>query len=504
MNNPVNIQLNQEQTQVVEQLHEFYNDPKKQLFQINAPAGTGKTTLIGVFLEELLNLEDDLKIVVCAYTNKAKKVLQRSSSFSNIINEIHIKTIHQYFGSKQDYDDDGEVIFKYTYSLWLNNEVVSSHMINLAIVDEVSMVNEEQYNTFMSFLKLNPKLKIITLGDNCQLPPVEKNEKGKFVDKESLFYRHPIDATLNENMRNDNKELAQCNTELRKCINDKKLDMSIINKIKSLDIVKVVNGYDYMKHFKREFENKKFIQFLSFKTKEEKKEEKKSSLKNVGEFNTEIRQKLFNIKPDDSLDIRESEQLQVMKKFKTFEKSDIISVVSSRYDYISLNFLSFLRQHPSDRIFDNSLLDSFCEKLDEIGNHEMDIRVQILDIGNSIDNIVKVTTDGSSLQEYKEYMGVLKTYISSFLVGIRNFESYKNIRYYLWDTYHLYDNSINAPVQPYYANSIYMAQGSTYDVCVLNYKDFKWMASPKYNPVKFGKLLYVGLTRSKGITYLIL
>lgn len=499
----MSIVLNEEQRRVVQKLHEFYSSVEKQLFQLDAPAGTGKTTLIGVFLEELLQYreEEELKIVVCAYTNKAKRVLGRSRSFSNIINQIELLTIHQYFGSRQDYNEEGELEFTYTHKLKFGVDNTSSYNVDLVIIDEVSMVNEEQYHIFMSYLKKNGNLKIITLGDLCQLPPVEKNPKGKFVDKESLFYKHRIDETLELSMRNNNEHLTEVNSQLRECIKKKQLDMSVIKRYTNLDTIRVVNAYNYRKHFKDEFNNKKFIQFLSFKTKEE-----KSWLKNVDEFNTEIRKYLFNIKPTDNLDIRETEQLQVMKKFLGFNKADIISVKSVRYDTIKLDFEKFLEEHPPnrlDRYFDILVLNDFCLELENIKNHGSSITIQKLDIDKSIYNVSKITTEGSSLEIYNEYMRILKQFIKSFLVGIRNFPDYRNVRFHLWDIYHLYENMINAPIQTYYASSIYLSQGSTYDTCILNYKDFEWL-QPSINPVKFMKLLYVGITRSSGLTYLVL
>lgn len=505
--------LNEEQTQAVDKMYNFFKNNIKQLFQVDGPAGSGKSTITNIVVKKLLE-EYDIKIVVCAPTNKAKKVLQKCFKKVGLLSRIQVLTIHQFMGSKIDYDDNGKVNFVFSHKCKWKGEYVNSYSIPLLIVDEISMVNEEIYGQFMSYLRLNPKMKIITFGDSLQLPPVDKTQK----TKKSPFYNHPIDIRLYENMRNPNVKFNQCMAKLRKCIETEQEDPTLMDSIKKLECIKIIKEPKYYKPkvlnissykyiYKSEFDKKnQSIQFLNFIS-------NKGNLNCVGNHNRAIREHLFNINPTDSSNIREGEQLEFKDTFLVFENSDIVRVIDASSSSVILDFTEFLRLNPMEHdissgqsislersIVDELLEKNFFCKVVEIKNHSKKIDVVLLEVLDGLEIISVVSRDGNNLELFDEYIDILKQLIISFLVGYKKHTFYTEIRRYLWFSYYAYVKSINAPVTEFYAATIHKSQGSTYDVCILNYKSFDWIKDTVFRM----KLLYVGLTRSKGITYLIL
>jgi len=68
------IALTAEQMAALDALHEFVNSTEK-LYLMTGYAGTGKTTLLQIFISGLREQGDDRKIVLSAFSNKATKVL---------------------------------------------------------------------------------------------------------------------------------------------------------------------------------------------------------------------------------------------------------------------------------------------------------------------------------------------------------------------------------------------------------------------------------------------
>jgi len=495
----MSIQLNEGQIRAVDKMYNFFKDTIKQLFQVDGPAGSGKSTITNIVVKKILE-EYDIKIVVCAPTNKAKKVLQKFFKNAGLLSFIEVMTIHQFMGSKIDYDDNGKVKFVFSHKCKWKGEYVNSYSIPLVIVDEISMVDEELYGHFISYMRLNPKMKIITLGDSFQLPPVDDNSE---KTKPSPFYNHPIDIRLYDNMRNPNVEFNQCMAKLRKCIEIEQEDPTLMDDIEKLECIKIIKAPKYINPnmisykiiYKSEFAKKnQSIQFLNFIR-------KKTNLNCVGNYNRAIREHLFNIKSTDSLNIREGEQLEVTDTFSVFENSDIVRVSNISSSSVILDFTEFLTLNPMGHyIVDDILEEKFFCQVQEIKNHGKKIDILELEILDVSEIISIVSRDGINLELFDEYIDILKQVIISFLLSYKKHTFYTEIRRQLWSSYYAYKKSINAPVTEFYASTIHKSQGSTYDVCILNYKSFNWLGDSVFRM----KLLYVGLTRSKGITYLIL
>lgn len=177
------IELNNGQLFATNDLEHWWHHSTKQVFGIEGPAGTGKTTIIRYFIERIgLELKD---VLFMAYMGKAASQMIR--------NKLPAKTIH---ASCYDYvkvpakDENGKTIYKENGKPKMVMDFVLKDRLpgkpKCVVVDEAVMVPEQNGRDILSF-----GVPVIVLGDNNQLPPVFGN---------SFFLREP-DVVLNEIMR---------------------------------------------------------------------------------------------------------------------------------------------------------------------------------------------------------------------------------------------------------------------------------------------------------------
>lgn len=119
---------------------------------LNAPAGTGKTTVVKYLYNKIHNVR------ICAPTHKAKGVLIKGTN-------MFADTVHSFLGAKDNYNEEGEIYFKFSRSIDYKNFVI--------FVDECSMLTDEMVNEFKI---ISEKNLVIFVGDDLQLPPVSKEE----------------------------------------------------------------------------------------------------------------------------------------------------------------------------------------------------------------------------------------------------------------------------------------------------------------------------------------
>ncbi|MDA7803663.1 AAA family ATPase [Crocinitomix sp.] len=162
---------NKDQTVVIDGLTDFlwtFNDPLSdglELYILTGYAGTGKTSLIGGFVNSLPSLK--LKSVLLAPTGRAAKVLSNYSG-------VKASTIHRkiYFKNESEGDDG--------FTLSQNK-----HTNTVFIVDEASMIatsamiqGGDRYSErsllddLIEYVYSGQNCKLIFVGDKGQLPPV--------------------------------------------------------------------------------------------------------------------------------------------------------------------------------------------------------------------------------------------------------------------------------------------------------------------------------------------
>lgn len=122
------------------------------LLTLGGYAGTGKTTLIGLTIDDLKQ-EKAIRVAFCAYTGKAATVLK---SKLNMMSDDYCGTIHgliyQMTGKFR-----GQPVFERRDSI----------DYDLIVIDEASMIDSKIFNDLQSY-----GIPVFAVGDHGQLPPI--------------------------------------------------------------------------------------------------------------------------------------------------------------------------------------------------------------------------------------------------------------------------------------------------------------------------------------------
>ncbi len=156
------IELSEDQKKALGYLLNWYKSDKRSAFvTLGGYAGTGKTTLISIFRNELNATRKGLKVAFCSYTGKAARVLQNKidETDSSFLQDT-VSTIHSLIYSPQ-------VNEKEEITGWKLKDELEADLI---IIDEASMVDEKIWQDLLSF-----DVPIIAVGDHGQLPPINGN-----------------------------------------------------------------------------------------------------------------------------------------------------------------------------------------------------------------------------------------------------------------------------------------------------------------------------------------
>ena len=146
-------ELSIEQKESFNKLMVFFQNNERE-FLLTGFSGSGKTEVISRVLKEQKILDYD-EIVVSTPTHKANNVIsKRLKGLYKVI------TIHKLLGFQRSVDENGIIKF-------LKPPDTEKLPYKLAVIDETSMINSYMYD----HLK-NTRMKIIFLGDDSQLPPI--------------------------------------------------------------------------------------------------------------------------------------------------------------------------------------------------------------------------------------------------------------------------------------------------------------------------------------------
>ncbi|MGF1458329.1 MAG: ATP-dependent RecD-like DNA helicase [Leptolyngbyaceae cyanobacterium] len=168
------IALTAEQLAALDALQTFVDSPEK-LYLLTGYAGTGKTTLLQIFIGGLREQGDNRKIVLSAFSNKATKVLAMMAEQWQL--NIDAMTCCTLLGLRPVINEDtGNQEFQ------LDRKQDSQvDRFDLIIVDECSMVNEELWRLLVNAVtNLYGQTQILFVGDAAQLPPVNESESACF------------------------------------------------------------------------------------------------------------------------------------------------------------------------------------------------------------------------------------------------------------------------------------------------------------------------------------
>jgi len=216
-NPPPELTLTKEQKNVYNSMIDFIKSNKDKELLLLGSAGTGKTTLISKFINDIIKTKLCCRIVIAAPTHKSvnicKSKLFANNSSSTLSENINIMTVHRLLNYQNFIDSTGEVYYGKgtTDSNW--------SIYNLVVVDECSMLNNQIIDDIEDELKKesNSKIKVIYTGDIFQLPPVGESFS-------SIFNKKIKTLTLDKIIRTNSQNIMNLSNNHRKWIASNKDD----------------------------------------------------------------------------------------------------------------------------------------------------------------------------------------------------------------------------------------------------------------------------------------
>lgn len=186
-NKKKSITLTPQQQQAFNKMLDFAVDEHSRVFILRGYAGTGKTTMMNLFIKELA--ARNIRFKLLASTGRAAKILNNITSYTTSTIHGLIYKFNDLNGNLEDIvkkreltgiDSTGQLFLKFELVPAINEESICY------IIDEASMVSdcEDKQITQAKFgsgrllkdlLNYDPKGKFIFIGDPCQLPPVAQN-----------------------------------------------------------------------------------------------------------------------------------------------------------------------------------------------------------------------------------------------------------------------------------------------------------------------------------------
>ena len=160
--------LNKEQEYAKTVIQAYLDDDTdtRPFITIVGPGGSGKTFM----LKDALEKYKPHKIVGSTVSHFAKTILSDS-----LQRNITVKTIAALLGFMVDYDENGGVTMRKTGHSIL-------HRYSILVIDEVSMIGDELFETILTTAATIKHFKIIAVGDKHQLPPVDQDHDSSFFD----------------------------------------------------------------------------------------------------------------------------------------------------------------------------------------------------------------------------------------------------------------------------------------------------------------------------------
>lgn len=208
---------NKGQCVAVRKFRTFLAQEEISYFLLEGWAGTGKTFLTSLLIEDVLfNTLGKTKIAMTAPINKAVRVLKNSASFYD--DRLVYGTLHSLLGLKANIDKNtGQLKFSRDY----NTECMLDEC-NYLVIDEASMLSDELFTMIDTFYVQNKQLKVIFVGDGGQIPPIGQDYAIPFNihNKELLAQYKMIRHELTEIVRQVKAHpIIPFSTKLRRNIN---------------------------------------------------------------------------------------------------------------------------------------------------------------------------------------------------------------------------------------------------------------------------------------------
>jgi len=428
--------LTEEQTNIFRQITNLNLNSFSQSL-ITGYSGTGKSFLVSKIIQELLYKNKSLNIAITAPTNKAVMVLKNLSIISETHKRVEFVTLHSLLGLKRKITNDGKEIFA---AIDNNCEI---YKYKLVLVDEVSMLDNELYETLRFQAEMN-RITLLFIGDRGQIPPVNGGESILFKSK--LDNNYNLTKIIRQSEGNPIIELAQTirlNKPFKKQnIIDENNNGISFYKINTEQVL--LEKFFNSEHFKN---NANFVKVLAWTNSA------------VNYYNTKVRAIIYG----ENCDRLCKGEKMVCNKPITNSKKQIIMNNNDEFEVLE-----------------------FVVKQENRGYSYYYYEIKVISNGNIFK--IKMLHEQSE-DEFNKDVAKLK----SIAEKSKGFDKRKNwVKYYnLLERY--------ADVKYNYALTVHKSQGSTFDNAIVINCDIDRI----YNSVERNKLLYTAITRAKNKLFMI-
>lgn len=169
------IQLTEHQENALEKVLDWYNKTDDVIATLSGYAGTGKSTVLDTCIDRL-KLDKRMHVVFLTLTGKASLVLQSKG--------LKAKTLHSFMYSVETYYNEKTRTME--FDTFLKHPDTISDLIKLVVIDEVSMVSDDLFEDLLTLVKAKG-LKVLCLGDQAQIPPINQGVYSKHLLDNALF-----------------------------------------------------------------------------------------------------------------------------------------------------------------------------------------------------------------------------------------------------------------------------------------------------------------------------
>jgi len=329
---------------------EFVQKPKRnELFVLKGYAGTGKTTIISTFVNQLRKIAKNS--VLLAPTGRAAKVISNYSGRGAL-------TIHKkiYFPNVKS----GNVNF----TLQPNK-----HKNTIFIVDEASMISDTNTDSklfengsllddLISYVYSGDNCKLIFIGDTAQLPPVNLSLSPALnPDMISLNYNKEVQhIELDQVMRQEeNSGILYNATQLRELLKDDYITDFQFDLTGFKDIIRLTNGTDILDAIFDSYD-KNGVEDTSFIVRSNKRANQynqqirtrildRESELSVGDLLMVVKNNYFWLKPSDEAGfIANGDIIEVLEIFK------ITELYSFKFAKVKIRMIDYPNQRPFETV----------------------------------------------------------------------------------------------------------------------------------------------------------
>lgn len=505
------MQLTNKQQQVYDDMIKFMNNKKKRELILVGYAGTGKTTLISKFLNDICSSIDDQKplckrVVLAAPTHKAVNIAKSKINIVNNDNDknnkakkkIEIMTIHRLL-NYQNFIDSTNGSRYFAKSLVDPNWSI----YDLIIIDECSMLNEQIIVDINSQLEKTPKVKIIYVGDSAQLPPVNE-------DNSKIFTKDIDKLYLDEIIRTKSIKIMELSQAHRFWIEKNILPSLADYHCDNIIFYDLKDKNKWLTEFSKYHQDNNITSAIILCW----------TNKSVNEYNNYIRRNKFGSDKLNKYEIGETiifndfyyikiiveddktgEKKEKKIPFHTSEQVKVVSIEESKYvldqfgkiksDILPLDIIKFMNESISKL---NENMKTF--KIYELGIHKLDSN-KVYKIKTIHDSTIKEydkVTDDAMIKIIDIKTSVFKLINDTKSENIAKCDMIAELEKKinsLWKAWHMIMFEPFAQLNYGYAITVHKSQGSTFDNVFIDMNDI--LANKKITETK--KCLYTAITR---------